>query len=89
MEAKNLSTYKIWWVVILINKMSSNTRRKLANRSYRSITGNSNLTKAYASREKAEQAVAEAKELLRDGDIATFLLITDKQFGQMQTVYGI
>ena len=43
----------------------------------------------YASRAKAEQAVNEAKELLRDGDIATFLLITDKQFGEMQTVYGI
>lgn len=89
MEANNISAYKIWWVVILINKMSSNTRRKLANRNYHSITGNSNLAMHYASREKAEQAVAEAKELLRDGDIATFLLITDKQFSEMQTVYGI
>lgn len=89
MEAMNLSANEIYWVVILINKMSSNTRRKLANRNYRSIAGNKNLVMHYASRAKAEQAVNEAKELLRDGDIATFLLITDKQFGEMQTVYGI
>lgn len=89
MKANNISAYEIYWVVILINKMSSNTRRKLANRNYHSITGNKNLVMHYPSREKAEQAINEAKELLRDGDIATFLLITDKQFSEMQTVYGI
>ena len=88
MEAMNISAYEIYWVVILINKMSSNTRRKLANRNYHAIAGNKNLVMHYPSREKAEQAVNEAKELLRDGDIATFLLIADKQFSEMQTVYG-
>ncbi len=88
MKTMNLSANEIYWVVILINKMSSNTRRKLANRNYRSIAGNKDLAMHYASRAKAEQAVNEAKELLRDGDIAKFLLITDKQFSEMQTVYG-
>lgn len=31
---------------------------------------------------------AEVKECLREGDVVETLLLTDKQFGMMTTVYG-
>ena len=85
----NTTVSDIYWVMILIDKITDSTRRQLARRHYRPIVNDNNLIARYDSHDSAKQGVTDIKELLHDGDSVAFLLMTDQQFATMESAHGI
>lgn len=83
------SSYSIWWVFIIATRVKSSTRKALKEKlGFTAYPNDPLIVRHCPSRERAEEIREEAKATLKEGDSARILLITDKQFGDMQSVYG-
>lgn len=85
---KKLNEYHIWWVFVLVGRLSTASRKRLERKGFSTEICSKSLKRHCPSLEKAKEMQAEVKECLREGDVVETLLLTDKQFGMMTTVYG-
>ena len=88
MEAKKISQYKIWHVIVMINRLSTASRKRLEAKGFTPSAFSRSLMRTCGSFEIAKQKQAEVQEYLRKGDLVQTLLITDRQLLLMKTNFG-
>lgn len=85
---KKINDLHIWWVIVIADKLSTASRKRLEARGFSSSAFSKSLKRHCPSLEKAQEMQAEVKECLRAGERVETILITDKQFGMRTEVYG-
>ena len=85
---KKLNEYHIWWVFVLVGRLSTASRKRLERKGLTTSAFSKTLKMHYPSLEKAKEMQAEVKECLREGDVVETLLLTDKQRCMRTTVFG-
>ena len=85
---KKISDLHIWWVIVIAEKLSSASRKRLERKGFSNELRAKTLKRHCPSLQKAKEMQAEVQTCLRKGDLVETLLITDKQFGMMTTAFG-
>lgn len=85
---KKLNEYHIWWLFVLVGRLSTASRKRLERKGFTTSAFSKTLNMHYPSLEKAKAMQAEIKECLREGDVVETLLLTDKQRCMRTTVFG-
>ena len=88
MEAKRISPYKIWHVIVMIDRLSTASRKRLKAKGFTPSSYSKSLMRTCGSFEIAKQKQAEVQGCLRKGDLVETLLITDRQLLLMTTNFG-
>lgn len=88
MEAKRISPYKIWHVIVMIDRLSTASRKRLKAKGFTPSSYSKSLIRTCGSFEIAKQKQAEVQGCLRKGDLVETLLITDRQLLLMTTNFG-
>ena len=88
MEAKKISPYKIWHVIVMIDRLSTASRKRLKAKGFTPSAFSRSLMRTCGSFEIAKQKQAKVQEYLRKGDLVQTLLITDRQLLLMKTNFG-
>jgi hypothetical protein len=88
MEAKSISPYKIWYVIVMIDRLSTASRKRLKAKGFTPSAFSKSLMRTCGSLEVAKLKQAEVQECLRKGDLVQTLLITDRQLLLSTTNYG-
>ena len=85
---KKISDLHIWWVIVIADKLSTASRKRLERKGFSNEPRAKTLKRHCPSLEKAQEMQAEVTECLRAGERVETILITDKQFGMRTEVYG-
>ena len=85
---KQLSELNAWWVFILVGRLSTASRKRLEAKGFTTSPYSKSLRRHHPSLDKAKEMQSEIQECLRAGDRVETLLITDKQFGMIETTFG-
>lgn len=85
---KKISDLHIWWVIVIAEKLSTASRKRLERKGFSNEPRATTLKRHCPSLEKAQEMQAEVQECLRAGERVETILITDKQFGMRTEVYG-
>ena len=85
---KQLNELHIWWVIVIADRLSSASRKRLAAKGFSNELRAKSLKRHCPSLDKAMEMQEAVRECLRAGDRVDTLLITDKQFGMMKQMFG-
>lgn len=88
MDAKRISPYRIWHVIVIMKRLSTASRKRLEAKGFTSSAFSKSLMCTCGPFETAKQKQAEVQGCLRKGDLVETLLITDRQLLLMTTNFG-